>query len=179
MQLRAYSTGSKPNNHITSTTSISRSANLTITMTIQAKSKKRTNYRPIERPDGVVVLQRPYRPATASPQSTPKFEKHVPIFTVPTPSTKPKRDEPRRDVTIATEKKEEDFAHVGAHLTENGRDGYNDLVDAGRGGYNDRCDGHAELLGSKKGISRIEDASTRSPMQRFLSEEGPWSSFHF
>ncbi|KAH7091608.1 hypothetical protein FB567DRAFT_277888 [Paraphoma chrysanthemicola] len=158
------------NCNTTSRQNISGSASLTITMTIktQDKSKKRTKYRPIERPDGVVVLQRPYRPATSSsiPHQPPTFEKHIPTFVVPTTSKTTKQ--PPQLQTF-----EDDLIGIGAHL-DVGRDGYNDLVDAGRGGYNDVNDGREELLDLVKAFKKSRGTT---PWQRFLGESGPWSAF--
>jgi hypothetical protein len=169
MQLLMLSTNNL-NSVTTSRPNVSTSANLKITMTIQAqdKSKKRTRYRPIERPDGVIVLQRPYRPAASSssiPQP-PQFEKHLPTFVVPATSKKP-----RSYAELQTA--DDDFAGIGAHL-EHGRDGYNEPVDSGRGGYNDIIDGREELWDFLKSVSKRQGLT---PMQRFLGELGSWSTF--
>ncbi|KAH7081194.1 hypothetical protein BKA63DRAFT_203753 [Paraphoma chrysanthemicola] len=169
MQLCLLSTNNL-NSNTTSRSTISRSASLKITMTIktQDKSKKRTKYRPIERLDGVVVLQRPYRPATASsiPQQPPTFEKHIPTFVVPTTSKTTQLPPKLRTF-------EDNLIGVGAHL-DAGRDGYNDMVDAGRGGYNDMNDGREELLDL---VRTFKQSQGKTPMQQFLVESGPWSTF--
>jgi hypothetical protein len=162
MQLLLSSMCSKPitNKTTTSTSSISRSATLAITMTLQlqlqTKSKTRTKYRPIERADGVVVLQRPYRPASSLPAHAVKFEKHLPIFDVPTriPTLKP---QPKRRVVIETV--EADFACIGAHLTGT-------VTEQSRVLGNER----EELLGSLQ-----DSRGPMAPMQRFLGGTGPWS----
>jgi hypothetical protein len=158
------------NSVTTSRPNVSTSANLKITMTIQAqdKSKKRTRYRPVERPDGVIVLQRPYRPATSSSSNPqpPQFEKHLPTFVVPATSKKP-----RSYAELQTA--DDDFAGIGAHL-EHGRDGYNEPVDFGRGGYNDVRDSREELWDFMKDSSKSQGTT---PMQRFLTDSGPWGAF--
>jgi hypothetical protein len=158
------------NSNTTSRPNVSASANLKITMTIKAQdmSKKRTRYRPIERPDGVIVLQRPYRPAACPPsiQQPPKFEKHLPTFIVPATSKKPVS-------SAELQTADDDFAGIGAHL-EHGRDGYNEPVDTGRGGYNDIRDSREELWDFMKDNSKPQGCT---PMQRFLADSGPWSAF--
>jgi hypothetical protein len=127
-----------------------------MTVQPQANSKKRTKYRPMERPDGVIVLHRPYRPSTSSLSEAPKFEKHLPTFTV-VPAIKVK---PRQDGTI--NKGEQEFAYIGAHVTA-----------IGRGGYNDVCYGRKEL----GNVGQLRENGHGTPMQRFLGEMGPWSAF--
>lgn len=169
MQLCLLSTNSFNTNSLPRP-NISRSASLKVAMTIktQDKSKKRTKYRPIERPDGVIVLQRQYRPATSSliPQQPHTFKKHIPTFIVPTTS---KITEPSPKLRPF----EDGLIGIGAHL-DAGRDGYNDLVDTGRGGYNDMNDGREELLDLAKTFKKSQGMT---PMQRFLGESGPWSGF--
>jgi hypothetical protein len=167
----ALSASNKSSNTITSTISVPRSANLTITMTFleEARSKKRTKYRPVERQDGVIVLQRQYQPSSLPPQQPLKFEKHLPIFTGPTSTSKPK-------TAVTPHDMENDLMLIGAHFHEHGRNEDNDLTDTGRGGYNDQCDGLAAILNFVKGCSKIGETSRQWPMQRFLGEQGPWSS---
>jgi hypothetical protein len=161
----------KPILNINTTTSnidISALATLSITMTIQAeaKPKKRTKYRPVQRPDGVIVLQRPYRP-TASPAPAPKFEKHLPTFVVPTATHKQQ----------STRRRDEDLAGVGSRLTETGGEDNNDSLEAGRGGYNDPCYRSEEVWGFLEDVQRTRNNRQITPMQRFLGESGPWSTF--
>ncbi|KAF1915913.1 hypothetical protein BDU57DRAFT_515708 [Ampelomyces quisqualis] len=147
------------------------SATLFITMTVptQDKANNRTKYRPIERADGVVVLKHPYRPATSPAPSTPKFEKYLPTFVVSARIT------PRKEAAVLA-KREEDFAHIGRNLLGFQSDGYGDLVDAGRGGHND-CSGQIQGLADFMiGLRQIQDGRQSAPMQRFLSEVGPWDS---
>lgn len=79
-------------------------------------------------------------------------------------------------------KRDEDLAHTGGNLLESRNDDGDDLVDAGRGGYNDRSDriegfgGHG-LPDFMKELRRVKDNCQLTPMQRFLSEAGPWSPF--
>jgi hypothetical protein len=164
---------------------MSQSANLAIAMTIQteSKSKKRTKYRPVKRPDGVIVLQRPYRPAATSlsPQA-PIFEKHLPIFIVPASIAKSNRG-------VVMKRMGEDLANFGGNLkdaeisrgdemAEAGRGGYQNLIEAGQDGYNDQCgtrDRTLDLTGELRGL---DTDYQKTPMQRFLSEAGPWSAMH-
>ncbi|KAF2822856.1 hypothetical protein CC86DRAFT_409634 [Ophiobolus disseminans] len=132
----------------------------------EAKPKKRTKYRPVQRPDGVIVLQRLYRPQAQSH----KFEQHLPTFDMPTTTTKPR-------TSAAIKRTEEDLACMGAQFTEQGRIEYNDPVDAGRGGYNDVADGSKDILDFLKGFSKHGQSSRVSPMLRFLDGAGPWSPF--
>lgn len=60
---------------------------------------------------------------------------------------------------------------------EQGRDGYNDMIDAGRGGYQDHCEAHEGLLAFLNGVSRKEETAKTAPMRRFLGEAGPWGPF--
>jgi hypothetical protein len=161
----------------TATFNILPSAKLSIKMTIptQAKSKKRTKYRPVERSDGVVVLQRPYRPATLPTPATLKFEKHLPTFAAPVCKTPPQE-------AAAMARRDEDFAHIGANFREARDVDSDDLVDAGRGGYNDR-NGRIEVRAGHglpdfmKKLRRVKGNCQSTPMQQFLSEAGPWSPF--
>jgi hypothetical protein len=143
------------NKSTTPTPTISRSSTLAITMALQlqTKSKSRSKYRPIKRADGVVVLQRPYRPATSLLPQALKFEKHLPVFEVPvrTPTPKP---QPKRKAVI--EIVEADFASMGAHLT---------------GTDNALGDEREESWGSLQDVR----GGFMAPMQRFLGETGPWS----
>jgi hypothetical protein len=135
-----------------------------MTLQLQTKSKTRSKYRPVERADGVVVLHRPYRPATSPPPQAAKFEKHVPTFVVPAPSTKPK---PKQKIVLG--KVEASFAQVAAHVPGTGKDGLSEA------GYDDLCQGREELLGFLDGLRLLREEGQMAPMQRFLSEAGPWS----
>jgi hypothetical protein len=65
---------------------------------------------------------------------------------------------------------QEDFAHIGAHLQDSGRNGYNRSVDAERGGYNVPVDT------ANDGYLDVEDVLVElMPLQRFLQEVGPWT----
>lgn len=174
--------------------SISTSSNLSITMSLhpQAKPKERTKYRPIQRSDGVIVLQRPYRPVGSPPTAQAStFEKHLPIFSISASSPKSTSAISKPRKAASTTSQPEDLTSKGASLVEMGRHGYNDAVDAGRGGYNDLVDvgqgGYQETCDEeRKGIEGIVDfLSTFSehqkshhtmPMQRFLGESGPWTA---
>lgn len=171
MLLPAYTTTNASLNTDTSTTFIPCTANLKITLNMQSqpKSKRQTKYRPIERPDGVIVLQRPYRPATSPPQQFQRFEKHVPTFTVPKASVK------LRSIA-AVKRTEDDLVCVGSQFAESGRDGYNDLADAGRSGYNDVAEAR-EVKYFLKDFRRGGQDLRGLPMQRYLGEEGSWSEF--
>jgi hypothetical protein len=138
-------------------------------MTIQAeaKPKRRTKYRPVQRPDGVIVLQRPYHPTTLPSAPAPKFEKHLPTFVVPTATHKQKDKIRRRD---------EDLAGVGSILMETGGGDNNDSLKAGRGGYNDPCCGSEEVWDFLEDAQRTLNNRQITPMQRFLGESGPWST---
>lgn len=194
-------TPSNPSNTIRSAINISSSAHLKITMTIstQSEPKKRTGYRPVERQDGVIVLQRPYRPSSSTPKSS-NFEKHVPNFAVSTTTSEPR-------TSAALKRTKEDSVGMGAQFGDEGRDGYdylvdverggcndlvgagrdgyNDLLDAGRGGYNEVHSGltpHEEALSEREDIlavvrdfSSVTQRPRPSPMQRFLDEGGSWS----
>jgi hypothetical protein len=185
-----HTTPTTPSNAIASAFNISTSANLKITMKIstQSEPKKRTRYRPVERQDGVVVLQRPYRPSASTPQLA-KFEKHIPVFASSTRKSKPR-------TSAALKRTEEDVVGMGAQFAEMGKDGYNNLMDAGRDGYNDLLDAgrgsfnelHLEWTPQEEAIDEREDilAVVRhfsnvaqrprlSPMQRFHNERGAWS----
>ena len=139
-------------------------------MTIQneAKSKKQTKYRSVERQDGVIVLRRQYRPSSLPPQQLLKFEKHIPTFTVPSSTSKPK-------TKVTLDNIEEELMQIGAQFNEEGRSENNDLVDAGRGGYNDPHDGLEDILNFNRGCWKTAEISRLSPMQRFLTGAGPWS----
>jgi hypothetical protein len=167
------------------TVNISPLATLAIAMTIQveAKSKKRTKYRPVKRPDGVVVLQRPYRPAATSLSlQAPIFEKHLPTFIVPASIAKPNR-------VVVMKRLGEDLVGIGGdikdadteicnEMAETGRGGYHDLVEAGRDGYNDQCGTHDRPLNPTEELRRLQKDCQGTPMQRFLSEAGPWSALN-
>jgi hypothetical protein len=175
------------------TTNISRSATLFITMTVQseAKSKKRTKYRPVQRPDGVIVLQRPYRPTTSPPPpQVSMFEKHLPTFIVPASTTKPNR-------VAATKRIDEELAGIGScfldintngcgKMADAGRGGYQDVIMEGRGGYQDLLkagrDGYNDLFGKDESAANVTEELgrpraeyQRTPMQRFLSGPESWS----
>ncbi|KAF2030880.1 hypothetical protein EK21DRAFT_88597 [Setomelanomma holmii] len=139
-----------------------------MTLNTEAKSKRRTKHRPVERPDGVIVLQRPYQPtaSSSSPQQPPKFEAHVPTFVVPTKIKCPTRKKNAQRVG-------ENLTSIGAQF-EQGRDGYNDVVDCGRGGYNDVQNNRQDLSAFLKEILMSHGLP---PMQRFLSEAGPRGAF--
>jgi hypothetical protein len=154
-----------------------------MTIHTEAKSKKRTKYRPVKRPDGVIVLQRPYRPAATSlsPQAL-IFEKHLPTFIVPASIAKPNR-------AVVMKRVGEDLAGIGGNLkgadtnisnemAEAGRGGYNDLMEAGQDGYNDQYGAHDTTLNLTEELRRLQTDCQKTPMQRFLSEAGPWSALN-
>jgi hypothetical protein len=176
-----------------STINISQSTTLFITMTVQpeVKSKKRTKYRPVQRPDGVIVLQRPYRPATSlPPPQVSIFEKHLPTFIVPASTAKPK-------LVAATKRVDGELTGMGScfldmdtngpgDVVEAGRGGYQDLVvegtgyyqdllEAGRDGYNDLFGKHESTANLTKELRRPRTDYQSTPMQRFLSEPESWS----
>ncbi|KAH7409854.1 hypothetical protein DE146DRAFT_643164 [Phaeosphaeria sp. MPI-PUGE-AT-0046c] len=155
---------------ITSTTQISTSASLKITMAIKshAKSTKRTKYRPIERSDGVVVLQRPYHPATLPALKAPTFEKHVPTFAAPKPSTTATQE-------TAMNRHKDDLTYLGSGCLDMGRAGDNEVLQAGRSGYNGICENVKNLKGFLEGSAVRETSRYMSPMQCFLDDAGPWS----
>lgn len=152
---------------------ISSTANLQITMSFNVETKPQRQshrYRPIQRDDGVIVLQRPYQPpalrkVSAKQPTAPKFEKHIPVFIHPSSnSNKERKGSP-------SEMSERYSSHLGAQFREQGRDGYNAPVDTGRGGYNNVLD-----------MSRLDDLLQHernfqglTPMTRFLEEDGPWT----
>jgi hypothetical protein len=173
---------------------VSHSATLSITMSDQpeVKSKKRTKYRPVRRPDGVIVLQRPYRPATSSsPLPVSKIEKHLPAFIVPASKATLNR-------VAGIKRVDEDLMAIGGcflsmetngseEMVEAGRGGYQDLVqarrggyqdlmDAGRGGYNDLFGKHDNLANFTEELRQSRTGHQQTPMQCFLSEPGSWSA---
>ncbi|OAL00953.1 hypothetical protein IQ06DRAFT_293114 [Phaeosphaeriaceae sp. SRC1lsM3a] len=160
----------RSNPNTTPTTDISPIATLRITMTIQTQSKstKRTKYRPVERPDGVIVLQRPYHPATLPAPKAPKFEKHIPTFATPSSSKKATQEK-------AIKQMKDDLTCLGSSFQDMGREGYNEMMHAGRGGYNDICEQREELDEFLEGFEGYEMSRQISSMQRFLNDAGAWS----
>jgi hypothetical protein len=181
-------------NQTNNTINILQSATLFITMTVQpdVKSKKRTKYRPVQRPDGVIVLQRPYRPATSS-SSSPQmstFEKHLPTFIVPASTARPK-------LVAATKRMDDELTGMGScfldmdtngpgDMVKVGRGGYQDLVvegtgcyqdllETGRDGYNDLLEKHDGTANFTKELRRSRTDYQSTPMQRFLSGPESWS----
>lgn len=148
-------------------TAIPQTADLKITMTTQPPSiqKRRTKYRPIARPDGLIVLQRPYQPANSPVQQPLQFEKHLPIFPISPASAKTSK------IRKPIKPSQEDFAQIGGHFQDGGRDGYNGLVNAGRGGYNAPVDAATE-----ENFDLEAGMADLTPMQRFLCEAGPWTA---
>jgi hypothetical protein len=176
-----YSAGLQTDSH---TLSISQSATLSIIMTIrtEAKANKRTKYRPVQRPDGVIVLQRPYRPATSSlsPQ-VPMFEKHTPTFILPASTAK-------RNQGPTMNRVGQDLAGIGGNLMDTkidgcfnmegaGRAGYHNMMEAGQGGYNDHCGRYERASKFTEELRQHQTECRRTPTRRFLSEAGPWSAF--
>lgn len=179
MRVPTYQDHSQSNNQ-TSTPdpniNIASSSQLNITMTIQSypKSKPRTKskkYRPIERPDGVIIECPGYQPTTSPPRQALQFEKKLRTLALPpTPSNiKPKQRHTIESITAM----DKDLIAIGAHFAECGRDGYNApnaLVHAGRGGYNAPFDLRGEV--PQQGRCGM------MPMQRFLGEDGPWMGLY-
>jgi hypothetical protein len=164
----------KPNKTVDMASSLQLSTAMTIQT--QAKSKKRTKYRPVQRPDGVVVLQRPYRPASFMVPQALVFEKHQPTFVVPASNAKPaamaEHITPKQIAVVKVRHK--DLVDIGAHLAEFGRGGCNDHLDAG----SDKNEVLYEL-GQDELLVVMEDVQGRqqlAPMERFLVEEDPWST---
>ncbi|KAF2114012.1 hypothetical protein BDV96DRAFT_647499 [Lophiotrema nucula] len=138
---------------------IAESTSLSITLHIESKpTKKSRAYRAVQRPDGVIVEYPRFRP-----QGTPKphFEPRPLRLDNPLPMRKA---EFARIVRM-----EEDLRAIGAFddglRKLGGRDGYNTPIDAGRDGYNEPA----------KTSCRMRNDLT--PMQHFLSEPGPWTSY--
>ncbi|KAH8724460.1 hypothetical protein GQ44DRAFT_727814 [Phaeosphaeriaceae sp. PMI808] len=145
------------------------SAELRTTMVIQppVKSKKKAKYRPCQRLDGVVVLQRQYRPNASPLPKAFKFEKHIPTFSASATQTKPKE---------MNRQTRGDCAYVGAHLEEDLWIGHDELLTAGRGGYDGIFNGRKQMFSPCQNNSDPQEGILETPMQRFLSEQGPWNS---
>jgi hypothetical protein len=160
---------------ITASNNILASSNLSITMTLQAqtKSKKRTEYHPLQRPDGVIVLKRPYRPAALSSPPAFKFEKHIPVLHAPA-STK-HRPTTKLEPSTAAKVRVDDLVGIGAHLTEFGRGGYNDVTDVERGGHADVGEGDLENV--LEFIEAFQARRRLTSIQHFLREAASWSVF--
>jgi hypothetical protein len=162
---------------------VSHSATLSITMADQpeVKSKRRTKYRPVQRSDGVIVLQRPYRPTTSSPPlQVSTFENHLPTFIVPASKATLNR-------VTGTKRVDEDLTAIGSYfpgmetngseeMVGAGRGCYQDLMEAGRGGYNDIFGKHDNMANFTEELRQPRTGHHKTPMQCFLSEPGPWSS---
>jgi hypothetical protein len=173
---------------------VSHPATFSITMAVQpeVKSKRRTKYRPVQRPDGVIVLQRPYRPATSSPPlQVSTFENHLPVFIVPASKATLNR-------VTGTKRVDEDLTAIGGcflgmdtngseemveagrggyqDLAQAGRGGYQDLMEAGRGGYNDLFGKHDNMANFTEELRQPRTGHQKTPMQCFLSEPGSWSA---
>jgi hypothetical protein len=155
----------KKYNFAISAPTIPSAAKLNITMSLEKHSKRRSKYQPIERPDGVIVLQRPYQPLTSPPQQQPTFIKHLHTFAAPCPSSQRVGAQPRIGAR--------GLVHIGSQFTECGRGGYNTPFDAGRGGYNGVFDEHEEdaVVGSEEMLG----SKQLSPMERYLTGVEPWS----
>jgi hypothetical protein len=156
----------------------------------QTGSKKRTKYRPVQRSDGVVVLQRPYRPV-GSPLPIPPsfFERYLPKSDDVASTTKSVAadSKPQNLATLTSEA--EELASIGTHLVDLGGYVYNDqadagrekgtnLANAGRGGYQEIFDDRAKPIGGIVDFLRqvAQEGEYPTPMQRFLSEAGSWSA---
>jgi hypothetical protein len=143
---------------------------MTIQLPPKSKSKRRTKYRAVERQDGLIVLQRPYQPANSAPRQPIRFEKHLPIFE--TPSSAPSSKKMKKSLIALNN--EHDFAHIGSHLAEIME------KDAGTHGVAETC-GHDDVENVEKELDDILASlelcpvdRVLTPMQRFLSELGPW-----
>jgi hypothetical protein len=145
-------------------------ANLTIKMDMQrrGRSKRHIRYRPVQREDGVVTEYPRYRPAHAPTTQAIMFEKK--LFSLDEVSAKQQTSVPAIERNIT-----QDLRGIAASMQERGRDGYNGPVECGRGGYNGVFDNAAasqfEVLSMSSDIQR-----GLAPMERFLCEDGPWSS---
>ncbi|ORY18131.1 hypothetical protein BCR34DRAFT_596372 [Clohesyomyces aquaticus] len=143
--------------------SIKTSTTLSITINIESQSGRRTNYRAIQRPDGVIVERPQYRPSPSpTPPSSPapsfKFQPtsvvlHLPKTTLVSGcNTKQRMINDLRGMQTFDE----------MLLRQRGRDGYNGPVD--RAASLSSC----STLGAGVGAT---------PMQRFMNEDGAWTPY--
>ncbi|CAO2654022.1 Nn.00g107550.m01.CDS01 [Neocucurbitaria sp. VM-36] len=171
MRVPIYTTIANSNNNkittssaATTTPTISPTSNLRIEMTMQTKSRRHTKkYRALERSDGVIIEYPRYQPASSAPRPALHFEKK--LFTLDNTRISSKPKEKSRAIGAM----DEDMVDIGAHFVACGRDGYNAPVVCGRGGYNGPFD---LQTGSQK-----QRHCGLMPMQRFLAEAGPWTTF--
>jgi hypothetical protein len=65
-------------------------------------------------------------------------------------------------------------------VNKDGRDGFGEAVERGRSGYNDVFTMHTTQIDGHKGNIeyRVPESNIADPMQRFLAESGPWSTFN-
>ena len=143
---------------------------MTIQPQLESKSKRRTKYRAVERQDGLIVLQRPYQSVSSVPQQPLRFEKHLPIFEKPSPVPPPKK---MKRIMVALGN-EHDLAHIGSHLAENVKGDGGEIEVAETCGYNDVGDIEKDLEDILAGLELCPVDHGLTPMQRFLSELGPW-----
>jgi hypothetical protein len=147
-------------------TEIRQEARLNITMTIESKSRKKTVYRVAQRPDGVIVEKPRYRPSP-------------PISICKT------RGEAEDKGKEAVNK---DGRDGFGEAVERGRSGYNkggkdsngQVFERGRSGYNNVFTIHTTQIDGHQGDIkyRVPESNIADPMQRFLAESGPWSTFN-
>jgi hypothetical protein len=161
--------------HVQANTTVPSTVNLSMTMTIQTKPKRRTKkYRPVERPDGIIIEHPRYQPIDSSPGPDLRFEKK--LFSLENVSTSSKLDISSRLAVI-----ESGFIGIGACLEDTGRDGYNDFADGGRVRRNQELPSTHTLGGVEVHTEVQRSYDQRSyddmtPMDRFLFEAGYWSS---
>lgn len=157
-------------------TNITPTANLIIKLHMEQHSKKKrqAKYRVVQRDDGIVVEFPRYHPAHAPPKQEFKFEQK--LFNLPPPPPRPSPKARKLSVPRSTD---DTLAGIGACMARLPQESQDSPVPCGRGGYNDSFhatrDIRAQISGNPGyGLDRQRDLT---PMERFMVESGPWSSF--
>jgi len=163
-----------------SDTTIAPTSILTIQITELASATKRetrkgSKYRPIQRIDGVIIESPRYQPSPSpslSPSLSPALstKTFVPKSLVINPPIKPisqhLRIQQLREINLRgirefdAELAKQKRRDGSDQLMNCGHDGNGVVVNSGRGGYNGPTKAHES-----------------TPMERFMQEEGPWTTF--
>jgi hypothetical protein len=150
--------------------------NLSITMTLESKHRRHTKrYRVIERPDGIIVEHPRYRPAGTSQKATKNLKGNpVPSHRIGTQC--------KHTQGTSSSSMEHDLMGIGMSvcvvpIDVTGSDGHTRLG-SGRGGDNEVARERTPIPIIADGCEQLSHAGF-TPMARFLSERGPWSSCSF
>lgn len=139
-----------PSNPHYNNVSIEETARLTITMTVESRSKRKTVYRAVQRPDGIIVEKPRYCPSSSYPPEL-SFQRRQANFRLTPP---PGLTDPIRGMKRGGPAQRGGRALDGRTTKQLGRDGYNEPFE-----------------------KLLKECEFEPPLQRFINDSEPWNVY--